>query len=66
MKRRMPSDPEKLAARRADLKRAGEWKRARERELFGSQGAAGKVRHIDPVSDEGRAIALAYQIDHSK
>ena len=53
MKRRMPKDPTKLAQRRAELKRAGKYKRQLAGWQFGlgpvSQGPAGPVRRIDPA-----------------
>lgn len=46
---RMPKDPKKAARRRAQLKAGGEYKRAL-KARDGSQGAASKVRRIDPAT----------------
>ena len=47
-KSRWPKDERKRALRRAQLEKAGQFKKALNRQLYGSQGAASRVRHIDP------------------
>lgn len=49
MKRSMPKSPIRAAKWRVNLKRAGEYKRAM-KARDGSQGAASKVRKIDPIT----------------
>jgi hypothetical protein len=45
---RISKKPSRAALQRYQLKAGGEYKRAIARQ-FGSQGAAGPVRHIDPA-----------------
>lgn len=55
MKKRISKKPKRAALQRYQLKAAGEYKKARERQLYGSQGPAGPMRHITklPDRDEG-------------
>jgi hypothetical protein len=43
-----PKDERKRVLRRAQLKKAGEFKKALNRRRYGTLGAASRVRHINP------------------
>lgn len=58
MKRRISKRPEKAKRQRAELKRAGELKKAIARHKYGSQGAASRVRKVK-LSEVDQAELLA-------